>query len=40
LPPHFDYQKSVEAIDEHLKFTHKALENAAASEPDTKHEVR
>lgn len=27
---------SVEAIDEHLEFTHKALENAAASEPNTR----
>ncbi len=34
--PSLGLLKSVEAVDEHLKFTHKALENAAASEPDTR----
>lgn len=41
IAPSLRLPKSVEGFDEHLKFTHKALENAATSEPDTReHEVR
>lgn len=34
--PSLGLLNSVEAVDEHLEFTHKTLENAAASEPDTR----
>lgn len=36
IAPSLGLLNSVEAVDEHLEFTHKTLENAAASEPDTR----